>query len=125
VKHSRTREKWERIIGTMLTSRSDVEATARAGIGRSTLWRLKKDPEFQADLQDAKDAQLQSAIDSLRGNANTFVDTLVAIAGDAAQHGSARVRAAETGLNALARFVELEEIMRRLAKLEAVAGGEK
>jgi|ERR1019366_5535154 hypothetical protein len=125
VKHSRVRERWERIIAAMLVCRSDVEAAARAGVSRSSLARAKKLPEFQADLQAAKDAQLQSAVDSLRGNANKFVDTLTEIAGDNKQHGNARVRAAEVGMNALARFIEMEDVLRRLSALEEVAGGEK
>jgi hypothetical protein len=122
VQHSRVRERWQRIIAAMLTSRSDVEAAALAGISRSSLWRIKQDPEFTALYQAAKDAQLQSAIDSLRGNANAFVDVLVEVSGDTKQNGSARVRASEVGLNSLARFVEMEDILRRIAKIESQAG---
>jgi hypothetical protein len=120
---SRTRGRWLKIIAAMLVSRTDIEAAAHAGISIRTLYRLKKDAEFQADLQAARDAQLQSAVNSLRGNANLFVDTLTAIAGNEKEHGNARVRAAEVGMNALARFIELEDIVRRLQRLEAVADG--
>ena len=124
--HSRARGKWERVIAALLVSRSDVEAAGRAGVSRSTLARLKRDTEFQESYQRAKDSQLESAIDSLRGNANTFVDTLHEIAKNKRQRGAARVRAAEVGLNALSRFVELEDLLRRVAALEEVAGkGEK
>jgi hypothetical protein len=104
----------------MLTSRTDVEACARAGVSRSSLRRVRRLAEFQEQYQAAKAAQLQSAIDSLRGNANDFVGTLATIAADEEQHGNARVRAAEVGLNVLAKFVELEDIVRRLTKLEGV-----
>jgi len=123
--HSRVREKWERIIGALLTSRSDVEASARAGISRSSLWRLKGFPEFQEQLQAAKAAQLESAVNSLRGNANDFVSTLAVIAADKDQHGNARVRAAEVGLNVLAKFIETEDILRRLGALEETVGGRR
>ena len=121
VKHSRVRERWERIIAALLVCRSDVEACTLAKVSRSSLARVKKLPEFQAELQSAKDAQLQSAVDSLRGNANTFVDTLTEIAVDKKQHGNARVRAAEVGMNSLVRFIEMEDVLRRLGALEAAA----
>ena len=107
-----------RLLGSLLTSRSHVEAAARAGCSTRTLQRALKNPAFQADLQAAKDLQLESAINSLRGNANAFVETLTEIAADAKQHGNARVRASEVGLNALQRFIELEDIMRRVTRLE-------
>jgi hypothetical protein len=122
VKHSRVRERWERIIAALLLSRSDVEACSRAGVSRSSLGRLKKLPEFVAAWQAARDAQLQSAIDSLRGNALLFTNTLRTVADDEKQHGNARVRAAEVGLTTLLKATELEDVLRRLRKLEELAG---
>jgi hypothetical protein len=122
---SRVRERWQRIIASMLISRTDIEAAAHAGIHVRTLYRLKKYPEFQADLRSAKDAQFVSAIDCLRGNAVAFTDTLAGVAADKKQPGSARVRAAEVGLNTLLKATELDEILKRLQKLEAAANEER
>jgi hypothetical protein len=122
---ARSRSRWETIIGFLLTSRSEKEACDRVHISRSTLHRLKGDPEFVKMWQEAKDDQLRSAVDSLRGNANTFVATLTEISGDTHARDTARVRASEVGLSALARFVEMEDVLKRLTALEAVAGGQK
>jgi len=121
VSGSRTRNRWQRIIAAVLVSRTDVEAAAHAGIAVRTLYRLKKKPEFLADLQDAKDAQFEAAVNSLRGNATKFADVLCEVAGDPKQHGNARVRAAESGLTVLLKAVELTDVLRRLSALEMIA----
>lgn len=119
---SRVRSRWTTIIGAMLTSRTDAEAAALAGVSLRTIARLKHDQEFMDDLRTAKDAQLDGAIDRLRGNAELFTNTLSEIAADGKQHGNARVRASEVGLNTLLKAVELQDIVRRLARLETAAG---
>ncbi|MGD1096793.1 MAG: hypothetical protein ABSB35_32970 [Bryobacteraceae bacterium] len=110
-----------KIIAAMLTTRTDAEAAALAGINVRTIYRLKKDPAFQSDLQDAKDAQFDKAVDSLRGNALLFTDTLKRIADDPKQPGNARVRASEVGMTVLLKATELQDIVRRIAKLEQQA----
>ena len=122
---SRVRGRWLKIIAAVLTSRTDLEAAALAGISVRTLYRLKRHPDFQTDLQVAKDAQLESAVNRLRGNAELFSDTLRTIAADEKQHGNARVRASEVGLNVLLKATELQDLARRIAALEAAAGGDE
>jgi hypothetical protein len=111
-----------KIIAAVLVSRTDMEAAALAGINVRTLYRLKRDPDFLVDLQAAKDAQFESAVNALRGNAIAFTDTLKTVAADAAAAPNARVRAAESGLTVLMKATELIDLAGRIAKLEAVAG---
>lgn len=43
-----------RAIGALITSGSNEEAAKKIGVGRSTLWRWMKLPEFNQALQQAR-----------------------------------------------------------------------
>ena len=118
------RARSERLIAAMLSCRTLDEAAKQAHVSRRTLFEVRKDPEFMRRYQEAADQVLESTINQLRTNATRATDTLRQVCTDKKQYGQARVRASEVILNTLLKSVEMQEIVRRVARLEAIAAEE-
>jgi hypothetical protein len=113
--------KKEAAVAALLTQRNIEEAARAAGIGKQTLIRWLKVPEFQAAYREARRAVVSQANARLQQASSAAVSTLVKIMVDPSAPASARVRAADRILERGKQGLETEDIEVRLTALEQTA----
>ncbi|MEU6244830.1 helix-turn-helix domain-containing protein [Streptomyces sp. NPDC047024] len=96
---------------------SSDKAGAAAGVSGRTVRRWREDPDFEAQVQQARGAILAEAVAALGAAARDAVDTLHAALTD--ESPGIRVRAALGIIGALPSLAEHAELNERLARLEA------
>ncbi len=87
--------KKEEAIAALLTQRNIEEAARAAGVGKQTLLRWLKVPEFQTAYLEARRATVSQSNARLQQASSAAVSTLVKIMVDVSAPASARVRAAD------------------------------
>jgi hypothetical protein len=117
--------KREQAIQALIAEPTIGKAATACGIGKRTLIRWLKDPEFQHAHQAAKSQLVNGAINKLRVSATAFVSTLSTIAKNRHNPAAARVTAASRGLELLLKASEVEDLRARLEKLEELSGEER
>jgi transposase-like protein len=122
---SKFSRKKEAAIEALLTHRNVEEAARAVGIGKQTLLRWMKMPEFQADYQEACRNAVSQTNGRLQGASGAAASTLLKIMVDGNAPASARVRAAESVLDRANRAIDSEEVQARLAALEQTAKSRK
>ena len=105
-------------IEALLTQRNVEEAARAAGIGKQTLMRWLKIPEFQAHLLEARRMAVSQTNGRLQKASGVAASTLFKIMTDGNASDSARVRAAEAVLDRANQAIDREDIIMRLAALE-------
>jgi hypothetical protein len=110
--------KKEAAIEALLTQRNVEEAARVAGIGKQTLIRWLKLPEFQADYREARRSVVSQTNARLQQASGAAASTLLKIMVDVSAAASARVRAADSVLDRAKQALESEDILVRLAALE-------
>lgn len=118
---SQYRRKREAAIGALLTQRNIEEAARAAGIGKQTLVRWLKVPEFQAAYLEARRASVSQSNARLQQASSAAVSTLLKIMVDPGAPAAARVRAADHVLDHSKQSIESEDIEVRVAALERAA----
>src|SRR5438105_4527730 len=113
--------KKEEAIAALLTQRNIEEAARAAGIGKHTLIRWLKLPEFQTAYREARRAAVSQSNARLQQASSAAVSTLLKIMVDASAPASARVRAADRILERAKQGMENEDIEVRVAALEQAA----
>src|SRR5579871_5595291 len=91
--------KKEAAIEALLTQRNFEEAAREAGIGKQTLVRWMKIPEFQAEYREARRIAVFQANARLQQASGAAASTLLKIMVDAGAPASTRVRAADSVLD--------------------------
>jgi transposase-like protein len=110
--------KKEAAIEALLTQRNVEEAARAVGIGKQTLLRWLKIPEFQAALLEARRTAVSQTNGRLQQASGLAASTLFKIMVDGNASDSARVRAAEAVLDRANQAIESEDVLVRLAVLE-------
>jgi hypothetical protein len=110
--------KKEAAIEALLTQRNVEEAARVAGIGKQTLIRWLKLPEFQTDYREARRSAVSQTNARLQQASGAAASTLLKIMVDVNAAASARVRAADSVLDRATQALESEDILVRLAALE-------
>ena len=118
---SKFSRKMEAAITALLTQRSIEEAARAVGIGKQTLIRWLKMPEFQAAYLEARRTVYSQSNARLQQASSAAVATLCKIMVDASAPAAARVRAADCILEHGKQGLETEDIEIRLAALEQAA----
>ena len=94
------------------------EAARVAGIGKQTLIRWLKLPEFQAAWREARRGAVSQSNARLQQASSAAVSTLLKIMVDSNVPASTRVRAADHVLDHAKDGIESEDILVRLTALE-------
>jgi len=115
------RRKKEEAIAALLVQRNIEEAARAAGMGKRTLIRWLKLPEFQTAYREARRAVMSQSNARLQQASSAAVSTLVKIMVDVSAPASARVRAADRILERAKQGIENEDIEVRLMALEQAA----
>ena len=113
----------QRAIPALLESNTVAEAAETAGLGERTIYRYLNDPAFKAELR-RRQAQIldQTVATMVGGRAQALAALREAMTSDAASF-SEQIRAAHYWLGHTQDAVELDVLVRRIEKLEALAMG--
>jgi hypothetical protein len=115
---SKFERKMEVSIQALLSERNIEEDARVVGIGKGTLYRWMKNPEFAAAYLEARRAVVAQSNARLQRAASVAVSLLLNIMVDLNQPGATRVRAAEIVLDRAARSIEYDDVLVRLDQLE-------
>ena len=110
--------KKEAAIQALCTQRNIEEAARAAGIGKQTLIRWLKLPEFRDAYREARREAVSQSNARLQQASGAAVSTLVKIMVDQSVPPAARVRAAHRILDGAHQAIAFEDIEVRLATLE-------
>ena len=107
-----------RIALDLLLCRTNLEVCQRNQISETTLYRLKKEPEFQEIVSAQKRALFQDAMQKAQAYGAEAIEVLRDVATDATAPPSARVSAASKILELGSTMFDQEEITERITALE-------
>lgn len=108
----------ENIAMCVLTCSTYDEAAEKAGVSKSTLYRLRKEPEFQQVINQVKKSMFQDTMQKAQGYCMESLEILRVIMNDPAATDSSRVSAARTVLELGLNSAEQEIIVSKLEELE-------
>lgn len=108
----------ELVALNLLTYPTNKEAAEKSGVSITTLYRLKKDKDFQEVLQTVKDSIFQETMHKAQGYCLESLEVLRQVATDTHATDSSRVSAARTILELGVTLHEDENIIQRLAEME-------
>lgn len=108
----------ELVAVNLLTCATNKEAAEKSGVSITTLYRLKKDQDFQTVLQDVKNNIFQETMQKAQGYCLESLEVLRTVMNDKAATDSSRVSAARTILELGVTLHEDESIIQRLAEME-------
>lgn len=108
----------ENIAMCILTTSTYEEAAEKSGVSKSTLYRLRKDPEFQEIINQVKNNMFQNTMKKAQAYSMEALEVLRKIMNDGAATGSSRVSAARTILELGLNFAEQEMILAKIEELE-------
>lgn len=115
----------EAAIIALLTAPNIEAAAQTAGVSDTTIYRWLKLPEFQEGLREARKQAVSLAINNLQQSTATAVKVLQDVAKNEDAPASARVSAAKSILDMALKAVELDDIIGRLKKIEALVIGKE
>lgn len=111
---------YEEIALLVLTSPNLKVAAEKAGISYKTLMRYRKNPEFQAAYQTAKQERFNLAMQKAQAYTLEALETLREIQSNPSLNESARVSAAKGILELGTQLHSMEAIEAELAELRKV-----
>lgn len=101
----------------LLTSPTVEAAADLAGVARSTLFAWLREPAFAAELEAARDKAFRGGLAAIKGAATKAAGKLVGLLDS--RNEALRLRAALAVLELGLRIREADEILARIAALEA------
>src|SRR4051812_9742880 len=113
--------KKEEAIAALLSQRNIEDAAKITRVGKRTLLRWLKLPEFQLAYREARKATFGQSIARLQQAASAAATPLLKVMVDPSTPASTRVRAADSVLDHAARAIEIEDIEARILALERAA----
>jgi len=122
---SKFTRKNEEAIAALLTQRSLEDAAKTAGIGKQTLLRWLKLPEFQAAYREARRQAVQQAVARLQQATGAAAITVLKLMTDPNVPAAVKLRAAECVFAHAIKGIELEDIETRLTELERAGRNEQ
>lgn len=118
-------QKMEQAVAALLSCRNVEEAARAAGIGRNTLKRWMRQPEFDAAYRETRAALLTQALARFEAAADAAAKAVLKIMLSPNEPAGARLRAAEIVLEQAAKASSIEELQDRIATLEQNTGQKK
>lgn len=105
-------------LSALLAGKSVEAAAKEAGTNPATLHRWLNQPDFQAAHRAGRRALAQQALASLQTAARAAVGVVAEIMLDKLKPASVRLRAAQIIIENTTKWLELDDIVTRLAALE-------
>lgn len=113
----------ERVIGAFLNNFRTVDIIRESGLGKTTVYKLKNNPEFQAVIRQRKDAILQAAVSKMQSYIMDDVETIQAIINNPEVSPQVRINAVNVKWSHLREWVTTTDILKRLADLQGTPAG--
>ena len=108
----------ENIALHILTCSTYEEAAEKAGVSKSTIYRLRKEPEFQEVINQVKNSMFKDTMQKAQGYCMESLEVLRSIMNATAATDSSRVSAARTILELGLNSAEQEMIVSKIEELE-------
>ena len=108
----------ENIAMCILTTPTYEEAAKKSGVSKSTLYRLRKETEFQDIINELKNTMFQDTLKKAQVYSMEALEVLRSIMNDDVATDSSRVSAARTILELGLDYAEQEIIINRIEELE-------
>lgn len=108
------------VLVALLGGSPILRAAEAAEIDPSSVYRWLKLPAFQEALRDGRRLLAQQGLAQLQGLVADAVGVVRQILNDDTRTPTVRLRAAELVLNQTVKYLELEDLERRLRELEAL-----
>ena len=105
-------------ILAMISTPTSAHAAKEVGIGRTTLWRWKRDPKFHREYLEARNRAFSEAVGRAQYMADSSIACLSDIILDDNATAAGRVSAIRLNLDFACRGMELDNLEHRLASLE-------
>lgn len=105
-------------IAALMTGATIEAAASAVGVNAATVHRWLRDPAFVEELAAARRLTIGAALDTLTAGARAAAAEIAALVNDKSVAPLVRLRAAEALLDRLTRWVELEDLQRRIEALE-------
>jgi len=109
----------EKVISAFLGNFRTADIVRESGLSRTTVQKLKTDPDFQRVLTERRDAVIRASVDKMRTYLLTDVEKLQEIIDDTETSPQTRVNAIQVVLSQLRSWIETDDILKRLEALEA------
>lgn len=108
----------EMVALNLLTCPTNKEAAEKSGVSIATLYRMRKDADFQGILQGVKDDIFRETMQKAQGYCLESLEVLRTVMNDESATDSSRVSAARTILELGVALHEDENIIQRLTDME-------
>ncbi|MDA8084011.1 MAG: hypothetical protein M0024_10180 [Nitrospiraceae bacterium] len=105
-----------RAIPLILSARNIAEGCKKARISRDTFYDWSRQPEFKAEFYRQRQEIIDAATHELRMTVGDAVNTLRELL--TSNEDSVRLRTAQTLLENILKFTELQDVQERLAAIE-------
>ena len=106
------------ILQALLTCRTISEAAQVAKVSERLIYKLLKNSDFEVRYRNAREDILRGVSNQLKENMSKAVETIASIMNDTDNRPNERLSAAKTILEYGNKYIELENILERLKKLE-------
>ena len=110
--------KADALLQALLAHRTIREAAVAANVSERTVYNHLSDPAFEARYQAARDDVIRGISNNLRGKMNEAVDVIGDIMSDKENRPGERLAAAKAVLEFGGKYIEANDIIERIAKLE-------
>lgn len=117
--------KADKILQALLTHRTIREAAKAAAISERTIYDYLADPDFEARYKAARDDIIRGVSNHLREQMNEAVEVIGSIMRDVENRPQDRLAAAKAVLEYGDKFIETNDILERIGKLEKDSDSEQ
>lgn len=108
----------EKLIEAFLTEYKVIDIVRITGLSKTTIYKYKNDPAFQAVLTERRSAMVSSAVDRMTQYMNENVEALQSVIRDPETSAQTKVNAIQVMMNQLQSWTTTTDILRRLQALE-------
>lgn len=111
--------KADNILQALLAHRTIREAAQTAKVSERVIYDYLADPAFESRYKAARDDIIRGVSNHLRERMNEAVDVIVTIMRDTENRPQDRLAAAKSVLEFGDKYIETQDILERIRKLEA------
>lgn len=108
----------ERVIGAFLNNFRMVDVMKETGLSKTTVYKIRRDPEFQKVIRERKEAILKTAVNKMQGYLTKDVEILQQIIEDPDTSAQTKVNAIQTLMNQLRDWTTTTDILKRLEAIQ-------
>ncbi|MDL2280832.1 hypothetical protein LJC10_03100 [Selenomonadales bacterium OttesenSCG-928-I06] len=114
-KKERTEDK---VLQALLTSRTIAEAAEAAQITERYIYKLLEQPDFNARFKAAREDIIRGIANHIKSSMTEAIETIVNVMRNTENRPNDRLSAAKTILEHGNKYIELEDVLERLKRLE-------